>query len=305
MLTKKQFDDLWGEFKKALPKGKNPDYDEYVKSENMFEDYLDIFRGVNTRIERSESSNQEWYYEHPFFNGDKLKLDKKPCIRYVMIGEAIPQPNASVINHCGGDENNTYFYDVTHVKNTRWLSAPYKAFFSSFSKPSCPSHKAAIILDLASKGYVLIDLFPFAITFTSSIRKKLNDLGITNFFYSNYLDPILTALCKLTCHDEKKPIIAFSGSPITHHYLTHQIANGILTLNPCFSIYATPNYFIAPIVSPALLPPTLTNWLPLPNALNRKYPNIGLRQAPFYRAECWDASFSGPHFLFIRNAFDL
>lgn len=305
MLTKKQFDDLLGEFKKALPKGTIPDYNEYVESENKFEDYLDIFRGINTRMERSGSSNIKWYYDHPFFNGDKLKLEKKPCIRYVMIGEARPKPNEPVINNCGGDENNTYFYNVTHVKNTRWLSEPCRAFNTLLTRPSCPNQKAALLLDLASKGYVLVDLFPFAITFTSSIRKKMNDLGITNFFYSNYLDPILTALCKLTCHDEKKPIVAFSGSAITHHYLMHQIANGILTLNPCFSIYATPNYFIAPLVSPALLPPTLINWLPLPNALNGIYPNIGLKQAPFYRAECWDASFSGPHFLFIRNAFDL
>jgi hypothetical protein len=296
---------FWESLKKALPKGTIPDYNEYVESENMFEDYLDIFRGINTRMERSGSSNTKWYYDHPFFNGDKLKLDKKPCIRYVMIGEARPKPNEPVINNCGGDENNTYFYNVTHVKNTRWLSEPCRAFNPLLTRPSCPNQKAALLLDLASKGYVLIDLFPFAITFTSSIRKKMNDLGITNFFYSNYLDPILTALCKLTCHNEKKPIVAFSGSPITHHYLTHQIANGILTLNPCFSIYATPNYFIAPLVSPALLPPTLINWLPLPNALNGIYPNIGLKQAPFYRAECWDASFSGPHFLFIRNAFDL
>jgi hypothetical protein len=305
MLTKKQFDVLFGEFKKALPKGTIPDYNEYVESENMFEDYLDIFRGINTRMERSGSSNIKWYYDHPFFNGDKLKLEKKPCIRYVMIGEARPKPNEPVINNCGGDENNTYFYNVTNVKNTRWLSEPCRAFNPLLTRPSCPNQKAALLLDLASKGYVLIDLFPFAITFTSSIRKRMNDLGITNFFYSNYLDPILTALCKLTCHDEKKPIVAFSGSAITHHYLMHQIANGILTLNPCFSIYATPNYFIAPLVSPALLPPTLINWLPLPNALNGIYPNIGLKQSPFYRAECWDASFSGPHFLFIRNAFDL
>jgi hypothetical protein len=44
----------------------------------MFEDYLDIFRGINTRMERSGSSNIKWYYDHPFFNGDKLKLEKKP-----------------------------------------------------------------------------------------------------------------------------------------------------------------------------------------------------------------------------------
>jgi L-rhamnose mutarotase len=100
MLTKKQFDDLWDEFKKAMPKGNIPDYDEYIDSENMFEDYLDIFRGINTRMQRGSFSSQKWYYEHPFFQGDKAKLEKKPCIKYVMIGEARPKPNSPIFNHC-------------------------------------------------------------------------------------------------------------------------------------------------------------------------------------------------------------
>ena len=36
MLTKKQFDDLWDEFKKAMPKGNMLDYDEYIDSENAY-----------------------------------------------------------------------------------------------------------------------------------------------------------------------------------------------------------------------------------------------------------------------------
>jgi hypothetical protein len=322
MLTRKEFEDLWKEFAKAAPKCAIPNYDEYQQSENMFEDYLDIFRGVNTRNQRSNGNNK-WYYEHPFFNGEKSKLDNRPCIKYIMIGEARPIAKNPMFNACGGDENNTYFYNITHVKQTNWLKEPFLAFYPApWVKPSCPIDKIDILLQLASQGYILIDLFPFAINYTSTIRKKINRLGLTNYFYANYLDVKLSELCKLKCDNhDKKPIIAFSGPATTHHFLAHQIINGAIILNPCFDIFGQPNCFATipvlavPVVPaavpvvPALIPPippSTTPWVPIANLLNGVYANSGFKKAPFYRCECWDASFvAGPRSLFIRNAFVL
>lgn len=306
MLTRKQFEDLWTELEKASPKCNIPNYEEYTESENMFEDYLDIFRGINTRVERSNSN--KWYYDHPFFNGDKPKLEKTPCIKHVMIGEARPRPNSPKINKCGGDENNTYFYNVSHLKNTKWLSEPCKAFSLVYTRPTCPNQKADLLLDLASRGYILIDLFPFAISFNSNnrFRDSLNKIGVSELFFRTYLNNKLTQLCKYKCsHNEVNPIVAFSGPAKIHHFLTHQIANGILALNPCYSIFAIPNYFIAPLTVPVILPPSTTLWVPITNSLNGIYFNPGLKKTPFYRCECWDAAFVGPHYLFIKNAFDL
>ena len=307
MITRTEFEDLWKELAKAAPGCAIPNYHEYQQSENMFEDYLDIFRGINTRNERS-SDNNKWYYEHPFFNGEKSKLDKRPCIKYIMIGEARPITKTQMFNVCGGDENNTYFYNITHVKQTNWLKEPFLAFYlAPWVKPSCPIDKIDILLQLASQGYILIDLFPFAINYTSTIRKKINRLGLTNYFYKNYLDAKLSELCKLKCDNhDKKPIIAFSGPATTHHFLAHQIITGAIILNPCFDILGQPNYFIAPIPVPALIPPSTTTWIPVANLLNGVYANSGFKKSPFYRCECWDASFvAGPRSLFIRNAFQL
>jgi len=308
MLTKKQFEDLWEKFEKANPKDKMPDYDEYLKNENMFEDYLDIFRGVNTRNERNFGNN-DWYYEHPFFDGGVPKI-KVPCIKYVMIGEARPSLKSPILNKCLGDENNTYFYNVRHVKNTRWLQEPFKAFFlpaRPWVKPTCPSDKIAILLELASRGYVLLDLFPFSVKFNTGLRTRLNNLRISSWFFANYLDSKLKLICNFKCSsDAHKPVIAFSGPPIIHHFLAHEIANKRLPINPCFQIFNSPNYFVLPIPPiPAILPAPLVDWNPIANLLNGKYANVGLKTAPFYRSECWDGSFSGPHYLFIRNAFDL
>jgi hypothetical protein len=304
MLTRKQFEDLWAEIVKASPKCSIPNYDEYTECENMFEDYLDIFRGKNTRIERS-ISNTEWYYEHPFFDGDKPKLKNTPCVKFVMIGEARPNPNSPKMNKCGGDEKNTYFYNVTHVGTTKWLSETCKAFSLIYTKPTCPNQKADLLLEVASKGYILIDLFPFAISFDSRLRGLLNKTRVSDLFFKTYLNEKLDELCKYKCEDNKlKPIIAFSGPAKIHHYLIHQITIGSLLLNPCFITFDVPNYFVATPLAPKIMPLTTVKWSPTANLLNGKYMNPGLKRVSFYRAGCWDASFYPNHLLF-RNAFNI
>ena len=107
-MTHQDFKELWVEFEKAKPNCSLPDYQDYLESENMFEDYLDIFRGENTRSKRSNGLS-DWDDEHPFLDGKKPKLENKPCIKYLMIGEARPQSNSVEKNSCGADKNNTYF----------------------------------------------------------------------------------------------------------------------------------------------------------------------------------------------------
>lgn len=64
-------------------------------------------------------------YPHPFFDSNgKPLLDEKPCIRYLLIGEARPPSNRPVLNKCLDDKANTYFYDIRHIKHTSYLSAP-------------------------------------------------------------------------------------------------------------------------------------------------------------------------------------
>lgn len=308
-MTQKDYNDLWVEFGKAKSKCSLPDYQDYLESENMFEDYLDIFRGKNTRSKRSNGLT-DWYYEHPFFDGDKPKLENKPCIKYVMIGEARPKSNPVNKNSCGADENNTYFYNTKHVGETKWLSQPFKALCPAvWLKPKCEKDKIDILLQLAMAGYVLIDLFPFAIKFTGKIRGQLNERRVTSHFFDHYLMPKLNQIVRIQneCQGEKqKPRIAFSGPATTHHFLIHEIISGGLILPVDYTMFGSVNHFgVAAPLAPAALPVKTIPWIPIANLLNGKYTNVKSKQkAPYYRAGCWDGS-GYPNSLFIRNAFDL
>jgi hypothetical protein len=191
MMSKKQFDDLWGgTFGPLLPTMPIPDYNDYLLREGMLEDYLDIFRGYSTR-EREGAIKMP--YPHPFFNADGTpKLAKKPCIKYILVGEAPPRLNPPIYNNCtpiAGDTNNTYIYDIRHVGLTPWLTS-LKIAFGARSYTPCPSNKVECLLDLAAQGVYLIDLFhPFAIPFTSSFRARLNLSGVTLNFWNNPLNP--------------------------------------------------------------------------------------------------------------------
>jgi hypothetical protein len=184
MMTNSQFDDLWnGTFGPLLPATPLPNYNDYLLRERMLEDYLDIFRGYSTReIEGAIVLP----YSHPFFNADGTpKLAKMPCIKYILVGEAPPPLKTSVLNGCNGDKKNSYIYDITHVKSSPWLTSPRDAFGVCKYSP-CSHDKIAYLLELASEGVLLLDIYPFAILF-AGLRKRLNKKGITLSFWN---DPI-------------------------------------------------------------------------------------------------------------------
>ena len=158
---------------------------------------MDIFRGYSTR-EREGAIKMP--YPHPFFNADGTpKLAKKPCIKYILVGEAPPRLNPPIYNNCtpiAGDTNNTYIYDIRHVGQTPWLSAPRIAFGARPYRP-CPSNKVECLLDLASQGVLpVLDLFPFAITILPALRVALLATGIIESFWNNSTPTIINT-CNL------------------------------------------------------------------------------------------------------------
>jgi hypothetical protein len=211
MLTRKEFENQWNrDFAGLAPLAgeQMPSYDEYRISERMLEDYLDIFRGFNSREE-----GMEMPYPHPFFdeNGNLL-LKEKPCIKYILIGEARPHLNTPIsLNKCGGDEDNTYFYNKTHIGKTPWLSAPRLNWGCPPYAP-CPINKVDTLLCLASKGVLLLDLFPFAIPY-GGIRNLLNTGGVTRSYWDDIANPYslsnrITAIQRLLCNDWDLSLIA-------------------------------------------------------------------------------------------------
>jgi hypothetical protein len=186
-MTRTEFENQWnGDFANLPPLAgvPMPSYDEFRICERMLEDYLDIFRGFNSR-----EGEMGMPYPHPFFdsNGNPL-LDKKPCIHFILIGEARPPLNTPVLNNCMGDRANTYFYDIRHIKHTSYLSAPRANWGCPIERP-CPNNKVNTLLCLASKGVLLLDLFPFAITYSTALREDLNTHGVTSSFWNDSRNP--------------------------------------------------------------------------------------------------------------------
>jgi hypothetical protein len=188
-MTKTEYDRHWNSDFGPLTSETSPSYDEFRISDRMLEDYLDIFRGFNTR-----ENGLEMPYPHPFFNpiGGEPLLVEKPSIRYILVGEARPRPSQPDYNNClpyAGDENNSYFYDVRHIQQQQpHLSAARLNWVCPEFLP-CPSNKIRTLLCLASKGVLLLDLFPFSISYKSDFRKKLNNAGITSSYWNNPINP--------------------------------------------------------------------------------------------------------------------
>lgn len=299
-LTDLNYQVLWNNyFGPFLPALATPPYLEYLLNEMLFQDYLDIFRGENTRGDRGEPEDFVYPYEHPF----PVTSMEKPCIKYIMVGEAAPMGAT------------TYFYNVTHLDFSRWYDSPIAAF-------DCPNGRANIadktsgLLCLAKKGYLLIDLFPFRIAYNPDLRNTLNANGVSQFFFDNHLLLIIESIINDEKICKEKPMtMAFSGPPIIHHFLVHNNhIDGIL--GGSINCFCYPNVIGAfpGVHPPANLPhPNPINiqihvaW-PFPHApLNNIYdhPRGKLKKIAYYRCCCYDGSNQGPHEILIKNAFAL
>ena len=307
MLTNAQYVFLWTHhFAPIVPAGTiMPPYNDYVIRENMLEDYLDIFRGVNTRHHRPIPAFG-WYYEHPFFNSDgSPKLKEKPCIKHVLIAEAPPQVNGGVIN---------YIYNL-HLAGGAYITAPLKAFGINPNGMNTLNR----LINLADQGVLIIDIFPFAINY-NGFRPALNLAGITLDFFNNLLNLYSIALrisniINLFCDDFKKDNrlnAALIGPPTTNVHLANHI-----NVHPhhFLNFRMGHNTFLHPNILPPIIPPTLyINVTINPNSLIGliiNYPLINavgglIIRVPYYCCSCYnETQGENPRALFIKNALGL
>lgn len=190
MYSKPTYSDLWNRTFVKIKGLKIPDYCDFLDREHMLEDYLDIFRGLNTRDARTIKPCQGWYYDHPFFDNSGNPLVNRTKIKYFLIAEACPQNGAN------------YFYDLRELKKQGYLCSAFKASYygigpSTTWTPLKSSHdKATRLLDLAKRGVVLLDIFPFAINYglpkgENSLRNKLTTIysSITDSFWNDMGNP--------------------------------------------------------------------------------------------------------------------
>jgi hypothetical protein len=225
-MTRTEFNDHWIRDFAPLTSEPKPNYDEFKINERMLEDYLDIFRGYNTR-----KGEKLMPYPHPFFDSNgKPLLEKKPSIKFILIGEARLYPNKPSWNSCkpiSGDIKNTYVYDIRHVANTPYLNSLKDAWICPKYQP-CPTNKIETLLCLASKGVLLLDLFPFALEAfkpkdkkskfpnklkATDFRKELNKKNITRNYWDSPFNPYsifnrLVRIESLICEDWDLTLVA-------------------------------------------------------------------------------------------------
>ena len=139
-------------------------WDEYVKRWNHFVDYL-----------------------------KKLKVhDGKVRI---LIGEAPPFYRANVEK-----KSRSYFYDPQEIKYTPWFGALYRKFVLEGGSETVKKSKDIKLQELASKGVILIDLFPFPIIQSTEVRMEVtgNFSGWIETYFKPLLDGLLNCLkCEL------------------------------------------------------------------------------------------------------------
>jgi len=297
--TNQQYIALWSQYvgpHTALPM---PPYQDYLDRENFFQDYLDIFRGHDTRATRGLAG------PHSFHSKLTDPLFVAPKIAYILIGEA------------AHSKSSTFFYNPNHTDHTNWLGAPLEAFGCGGSYPTNRNEKIEALFELAMKGFLLFDLYPFAIDYSKKIEKKSLRFNIDYLPFWNHLvgrinDPSVQMLVQADC------LLAFSGPAGTHHQIAKQLHMQVFHQAPhliAFPHQCTLTWGLnmlndvhgAPVPHTRVLP-FLLNWrIPVQGfKINGRLSITTNIYAPKYKCETWDASFvNGPNDLFMKVAFGL
>lgn len=117
-----------------------------------------------------------------------LKQFSEIPVRYVLIAEAAPK-------------NGDYVYNCSFPSglNTPYFKEVIKAFDINFESMLDEANVKKAFSNLAAKGVLILDLFPFAISYTTLLRKKLIKSGVVKEFWDGSVYSIkkqIQDLCK-------------------------------------------------------------------------------------------------------------
>ena len=256
MLTEKSYNSLTeSTFSNVL--GRSIDtFEDYCLRECYFQDYLDLFRGENTRGARKFHDCTEFDCEngHTYFNEykgakclwDLLKEDlKKKIEEFPELKEKLQKgfPKIKYILIAEAPTHSTYFYNPNHIEKTPYFYAVANAFCikTSHTKKAMTSkyelveNKEIILIILALQGVLLLDLFPFVLgKISSKQRHRFNTLNIPDDYWQGGTNPysIKSRLAVLRgeyiLHSEIKA--CFIAPNIISHHIANNICNtGILS----------------------------------------------------------------------------
>lgn len=140
-------------------------------------------------------------------------------IKKILIGEAPPP-------------GNNYFYDNTTLTGP-WINAPWKACYHSLGKPN---QKSNYLIKMAQAGFLLLDLFPYAISFTNRDTIKYETSCISAFRNGPSFYPIniMATLCKLQNQINLTSSIAFGMKKFGEAILNNK-SGCVLNFNRCTS----------------------------------------------------------------------
>ena len=271
ILTFAQFQNLWMQHFNAYIPNVNIQqlYKSYLVRENHFEDYLDIFRGQDTRLQRQQNVNLPHRFHNIIQNGYS--------VNYILIAEAAPFG----VNYIYSNGSGSY------------ITSPLNAFLINNVGNLNAINRLSM---LAASGVIILDLYPFNLQFNlnnGALRNQLIQNNTTLDYLINY-NNIYSVINRVNylinnvanCNLNNVVNTAFMATPRINNYLCAALQN-----NP-----------INPLIIQNGLNQIIGNQIQ--NNFGTLYPMGNLNVVPQYCADCSGGSGS-PHHTLIRNALNL
>jgi hypothetical protein len=317
-----------------------PCYHEYLQREVYKRDFFDLFRKEKNITFKRTKINGRFYIpitscpillklEIPvnelftIKNSDEISylivdydfqwkedLNESPSIKFIKIGEAAPQPNPKTVGYGGDDKNNSFYYNILHIKNTGYFTEPLKAFGIDVRIKTSIDKKEAL-KSLAENSSILFDIFPFAINY-DPIRNNLNKKGITAKYFNELMNSLKELLMDEKYNFDENVKGVFLAPPKISHFLAIKINETNLEIPVSFEkmentfhfphCIKTKNNFFFDKISVSNKIYIRDNSIELPP--NAKKKEFAIR-TPTYACCAYSGAMTAPHYLFIKKGLGL
>jgi len=271
ILTFVQFQNLWIQHFNAYIANANLHqlYQSYLARENHLEDYIDIFRGQDTRLQRQQNAILPHRFQNIINNGY--------AINYILVAEAAPHG----VNYIYSNGSGSY------------ITAPLHAFLVNNVRNLNAINRLEM---LAEHGVIILDLFPFNLQFNLNQGALRNQLiqNNTTLDYLMGLNNIYSVINRVN-------YLINNGANFNLNNVVNTAFMATPTINNYFSA-ALQNNPLNPIIIQNGFNQIIGN--NIHNNLGNLYDMGNLNVVPQYCADCSGGSGS-PHHTLIRNALNL
>jgi hypothetical protein len=182
--------------------------------------YNSLWKKHFSQFNKLEMPSYQEYVEREKLFEEYLKHIPSSGIKYILVGEAAPFSGAYFYN-----------YNLPCGLLTPYFNQVAKALEIDYKVKLTKENALNILMQFAHRGVLLLDLFPFALIYSTTLRRQLINRGVLKHFWDGDDYSIKTQIQRLCKNLDEKWDLCLIAPPIISNHIVENFH--ALDIKPC------------------------------------------------------------------------